>query len=94
MTTEKATRRAPGKDAAPKFDPLLTGPQAAERVGIAAATWRSYVHRGYAPPADDPDADRPPNRRSPRWLASTVDTFDANRIGQGKRPATDDAAAG
>lgn len=68
-------------------DPLLTGPDAAARIGIAPATWRSYVKRGYAPPADDPDGDRPANRRNPRWRTSTVDTFAANRIGQGRRPA-------
>lgn len=66
-------------------DKLLTVAQAAERCCITPATWRGYVHRGYAPPADDPDTGRPPNRRSPRWLTSTVDNFKANRIGQGKR---------
>jgi hypothetical protein len=70
-----------------KKDPLLTGPEAAERAGIAPATWRSYAARGYVPPADDPDDDRPPNRRSPRWKTSTVDHFIANRIGQGNRPS-------
>jgi hypothetical protein len=66
-------------------DPLLTGPKAAARAGVAAATWRSYVSRGYAPQPDDPDNDQPPNRRNPRWLTSTVDHFTANRLGQGAR---------
>jgi hypothetical protein len=66
-------------------DPLLTGPEAAALAGIAPATWRSYVARGYVPPADDPDDGRPANRRSPRWLTSTVERFAANRIGQGRR---------
>lgn len=66
-------------------DPLLTGPEAAERIGVTAGTWRGYVARGYAPKPDDPDDDRPANRRMPRWRTSTVDHFAANRIGQGKR---------
>ncbi len=75
----------------PDPDPLLTGPQAAARCGIAPVTWRGYVKKGYAPQADDPDDNRPPSRRSPRWRTSTVDRFAANRLGQGKRtdrPAT------
>lgn len=68
-----------------KRDPMLTGPEAAERCGLAASTWRSYVRSGYVPPADDPDDDRPANRRSPRWRQSTVDRFMANRAGQGAR---------
>lgn len=71
--------------AAASSDPLLTGPEAAARIGITAGTWRSYVKRGYAPAADVPDDERPANRRSPRWLASTVDHFTANRRGQGRR---------
>lgn len=66
-------------------DPLLTGPQIAGRLGIQPGTWRGYVRRGLAPPADDPDEGRPVNRRSPRWRTSTVDRFAANRAGQGKR---------
>lgn len=76
---------------AKKPDSLLTGPEAAQRAGITPATWRGYVSRGYAPKPDDPDDGRPANRRSPRWLTSTVDHFRANRLGQGKRPATADA---
>lgn len=62
-------------------DPMLTGPQIAGRLGIAASTWRAYVARGQAPPADDPDdVDRhgqpiPKNRRQPRWKTSTIDTY-------------------
>jgi hypothetical protein len=67
-------------------DPLLTGPEAAARCGLAASTWRSYVRGGYVPPADDPDdGPGPANRRSPRWYRSTVDAFRANRLGQGAR---------
>jgi hypothetical protein len=68
-------------------DDLLTVSEIAERLDIATGTWRSYVARGYAPRPDDPDDGRPANRRSPRWLVSTVDHFAANRIGQGKRPS-------
>lgn len=66
-------------------DPLLTGPEAAARLGLTAGTWRGYVHRGLAPKPDDPDEGRPANRRSPRWRTSTVDRFAANRAGQGRR---------
>lgn len=66
-------------------DPLLTGPQSAQRAGLAPATWRNYVHRGYAPPPDDPDGSQPPSRRNPRWHASTVDRFKASRLGRGRR---------
>jgi hypothetical protein len=66
-------------------DPLLTGPECADRLNLTSSTWRSYVHRGYAPPPDDPDSDRPPNRRSPRWRASTVEAFRENRRKQGTR---------
>lgn len=66
-------------------DPLLTGPEVAERIGIGAATWRGYVSRGHAPQPDDPDDGRPINRRRPRWLTSTVDHFALNRPGQGAR---------
>jgi hypothetical protein len=63
----------------------LSGPEAAARAGIAGPTWRSYVSRGYAPQPDDPDLGRPPQRRNPRWLTSTVDSFTANRLKQGTR---------
>lgn len=72
-------------------DPLLTGEHAARRVGIAAATWRSYVARGYAPKPDVPDLNAPTNRANPRWLTSTVDQYIATRPGQGAR--TDRKAA-
>jgi predicted DNA-binding transcriptional regulator AlpA len=66
-------------------DPLLTGPQVAARVGLAPATWRGYVSRGHAPAPDDPDDDRPPNRRQPRWRQSTIDRWQAARPGPGAR---------
>ena len=69
-----------------KSDPMLTGPEAAQRCGVTAGTWRGYVHRKVAPAPDDPDEGRPVNRRQPRWKTSTVDYFKENRIGQGRRP--------
>ena len=77
----------------PPTDPLLTGPEAAARLGLTTATWRGYVHRGYAPPADEVDADVPASRRSPRWRASTVDAFQATRRGQGARTDLPEAAS-
>ena len=38
-------------------DPLLTGPEAAQLLGIAPATWRVLVSKGYAPKADEPLAE-------------------------------------
>lgn len=67
-------------------DPLLAGPQVAGRLGITAATWRGYVGRGQAPPADDPgDLDQPANRRTPKWRESTIERWDAERRGQAWR---------
>jgi hypothetical protein len=66
-------------------DPLLTGTQAAYRLGIEPATWRSYVARGYAPKPDVPDKHAPANRSNPRWLTSAVDRFAEHRAGQGTR---------
>jgi hypothetical protein len=74
-------------------DPLLTGPEAAKRAGVTPGTWRGYVFRGIAPPPDDPDDDRPANRRMPRWLTSTVDHFTENRIGRGKHTRRKRAAS-
>lgn len=73
----------------PAVNKLLTGPEAAERLGLTPATWRSYVAKGYAPAANDPgDVGQPANRRAPRWLTSVIDHFAANRIGRGKRSTT------
>jgi hypothetical protein len=36
--------------------PSMTGPQVAHRLDVAAAPWRSYLARGYAPQPDDSDA--------------------------------------
>ncbi len=66
-------------------DPWLTSTEAAERAGIQARTFRKYVDMELAPPPDDPDADRPANRRIYRWRTSTIDHWMANRVGQGRR---------
>lgn len=74
-------------------DPLLTGAQAAQRLGLVPSTWRSYVARGYAPAPDDPgDLSASANRRNPRWRASSVDRFKANRLHQGTRTDLQTAA--
>ncbi len=66
-------------------DDLLTGPQVAALLGIADVTWRAYVSRGQAPPADDPDEGNPnPNRRSPRWQRSTIETWREARPRKGQ----------
>lgn len=65
--------------------PMLTASEAASLAGVAPATWRGQVARGQAPQPDDPDSDRPANRRTPRWRRATIDTYLANRPGQGAR---------
>lgn len=65
-------------------DRLLTGAEVAGLLGIAAATWRSLVAQGYAPPADDPGVG-PVNRRAKRWHLSTVRAFQRSRPGSGAR---------
>jgi hypothetical protein len=50
----------------------LTVAQVADRIGVAASTWRSYVARGQAPKPDGHyDA------RTPWWLAEVVDAWRA-----------------
>lgn len=60
-------------------DPLLTGPQAADRLGIEPSTWRAYVSRGQAPPPDDPDLGQIKQRRNPRWRQSVIDEIKARK---------------
>lgn len=77
-------------------DPLLSVAKAARRAGVAPGTWRSYRSRGRVPPpddADDSDPDIPPERRRPRWRASTVDAYLAGRLRQGHRSDIDAARA-
>jgi len=50
---------------------LLTAADVARLLGLQPSTWRAYVCRGQAPPADDPGVG-PVNRRTPRWRLSTV----------------------
>lgn len=65
-------------------DELLTGPEVCRLLEISGSTWRTYVKRGYAPPADDPGVG-PPNRRTPRWRLETVREYLLARSGQGAR---------
>jgi len=67
-------------------EPMLTGRQCAELLGVKPSTWRVLVRDGYAPPADDKDLDRPEGCRLPRWRLSTFETFKANRPGRGRGP--------
>lgn len=67
-------------------DPLLTANEAAAVMGWKhGGVWRTRVKEGRAPRADDPDLDRPPGRRMPRWRLSTVVAYRDNRPGQGHR---------
>jgi predicted DNA-binding transcriptional regulator AlpA len=65
-------------------DPLLTVAEVATRVGLSPSSWRAYVATGGAPAPDDPDDDRPANRRQPRWRASTVDAWTKDRRPRGR----------
>jgi hypothetical protein len=65
--------------AAEQDDEKLPSKLAAERAGVAPATWRAYVSRDQAPKPDGFFA----GPRSPWWWASTVDAYLASRPGQG-----------
>lgn len=68
-------------------DPLLTVAEVAALLEINSSTWRSYVSRATStgvPPPDDPDLDRPPSRRSPRWRRSAIETWAATRRPPGR----------
>jgi predicted DNA-binding transcriptional regulator AlpA len=56
-------------------DIQLTAPQVAQRLGVAADTWWSWVTRHRAPQPDG----REPLSNKPWWWASTVDAWDADR---------------
>lgn len=76
-------------------DLLLTVAQCAARIGVKPVTWRGYVRDGYVPPADHPgDLEVSANRRSPKWRASTVDAYQANRPGRGRGPRPNRKARG
>lgn len=67
-------------------DLLLSAREAASRAGVSYGAWKVYVHRGTAPPPDDPDEDEPNKyRRKPRWRGSTVDAFRAIPRHPGRR---------
>ncbi|RZU46681.1 hypothetical protein EV385_6758 [Krasilnikovia cinnamomea] len=81
-----SNRQAPADD----DDPLLWSEDAAKRAHLARSTWSYYKHKNLLPPPDDPDdehqgTDVSKYRRRPRWRASTVDAFVANRLGRGHR---------
>lgn len=70
----------------------LTVPQAAERVGVPASTWRSYVSRankarkeGRVTPSMAPEADGEYDGRTPWWWESTIDEWMGSRRGRGWR---------
>ena len=52
-------------------------------VGVDPMTWRGYVSRGTAPAPDDPDDDRVPQRRTPRWRPGTVQAWQETRMRPG-----------
>ncbi|WP_420497224.1 hypothetical protein [Parafrankia sp. FMc2] len=79
-------------------DPLMYVTEVANRLCLTPSSWRAYVADGTAPPPDDPDLERPANRRRPRWRASTVDAWREQwrpRIrSQGAQAATTSGEAG
>ena len=60
-------------------DDRLTARQAAALAGVQPSTWTSYVSRQQAPAADGQFGNQN------WWLRSTVETWLANRPGQGAR---------
>ncbi|SNQ47457.1 conserved hypothetical protein [Frankia canadensis] len=72
-------------------DPLLTVTQVADRIRLTASSWRARVEEGTAPPPDDPDDERPADRRRPRWRRSTVDAWNAQRRARARAQADDRA---
>jgi predicted DNA-binding transcriptional regulator AlpA len=52
----------------------LTTANAAALLGVTPATFRSYVAKGYAPPPDGHH-----DQRTPFWLRSTIETWQASR---------------
>nr|WP_051105545.1 hypothetical protein [Parafrankia discariae] len=69
-------------------DPLMTVTEVADHLRLTASSWRAYVADGSAPAPDDPDSDRPANRRRPRWRRSTVDAWHARRRPRGRSSGT------
>jgi excisionase family DNA binding protein len=61
------------------LDDLLTSHEAAQLVGVAPDTWRSWVHRGRAPAAVTTVAG------SPLWLRADVEQWMARRPRAGTR---------
>ena len=59
----------------------LTVSDAAALAGVAASTWRAYVAREQAPPADGRF-----DGRTPWWHESTVREWMARRLGTTKGP--------
>jgi hypothetical protein len=52
-------------------DRLLTAAEAAALLGMSAPTFRAQARRNGLTP-DEPELDRPANRRSPKWKLSTI----------------------
>jgi hypothetical protein len=62
------------------LDRLMPAAEVASLLGIGAATWRSYVGRGYAPrPVDPGDVLLPAKLRRPRWSLRQVQDYCDNR---------------
>jgi len=63
-------------------DERLTTKETAERLGLAASSWRAYVSMGIAP---EPDGHY--DRRTPWWYASTVEDWNISRRPPGRPKA-------
>jgi hypothetical protein len=67
-------------------DRLLTAAEAAALLGMTAPTFRAQARREGLTP-DEPEADRPPNRRTPRWKLSTIAKWQHTRRRRANRQA-------
>jgi predicted DNA-binding transcriptional regulator AlpA len=72
-------------------DRLLTAAEAAALLGMSAATFRAQARRSGLTP-DEPQLDRPVNRRSPRWKLSTIAKWQHTRRGRATKRAEGDEA--
>ncbi len=58
------------------LDRLMPAAEVAALLGVSAATWRSYVARGYAPqPLDPGDESLSARGRRPRWSLRQVQQY-------------------
>lgn len=63
------------------FDPnrLITVRECAALTGMSSSAFRARVSTGAAPAPDEPDLDRAPQRREPKWRAGAIVAWQQTR---------------